>query len=281
MGRSTTLSFVIVVVATLVGGCHPPGPPKADRGDSIPTVGLVGIWEAATDLVFAASMAVDKGGFKAAGPFIPQLERALAEADQSYKAALSQPDVLYLLVDGPIETKMANDATKIRSYGENRPVSLVRTPYPLISIIVGQYYVASGRFGDALKVLDTGLNLPSPFADERVSEARPTFLTERAASLRGLARVPEAMATLDDALSIGWADDPIKARILRMKAVLLIDLAELDAAEELLRASMKIEPANPIAIRELKYISYLRAGGKPRGAAKIIPSVSQPPGQPL
>ncbi|MCS6291434.1 MAG: tetratricopeptide repeat protein [Nitrospira sp.] len=51
---------------------------------------------------------------------------------------------------------------------------------------------------------------------------------------------------------------PLEGPALRGMGVALIDLGDLDLAERWLRESLKVEPANPVAVHELEYIKQRR-----------------------
>jgi len=82
-------------------------------------------------------------------------------------------------------------------------------------------------------------------------------------------------------------DDPIEqltldqSRFLRNKGIILIDLNRIDEAEAALNESIRLEPNNPGARRELQYIQQLRAGHPPSGTTLTRPYAQpQPPPRP-
>jgi tetratricopeptide (TPR) repeat protein len=101
----------------------------------------------------------------------------------------------------------------------------------------------------------------------------PALLGERDAALAALHRPADALADSDEGLRLPQLTDSHRARFLRGRGFALTELNRLDEAEAAYNDSLKIDPNNPIALRELQYIAGLRAG-RPRTATEL--SLPQP-----
>lgn len=92
----------------------------------------------------------------------------------------------------------------------------------------------------------------------------PDLLSEKGLIVHTQGRHDEAVALYQQAAtSRTWATSGQRARAMRGAAVVLIDEGRLDAAESYLRRSLEHEPQSQVALRELRYIEYLRSGGCP------------------
>ena len=106
---------------------------------------------------------------------------------------------------------------------------------------------------DALEAVAAGLQLEPD---------HPTLLCERGLALSQLGRYDAARDAYREALlAREWTPPSVLARALRGEAVALIDLNQLEEAEERLNMSLRLDPSNSTAQNELIYIEYLRQGG--------------------
>jgi WD40 repeat protein len=106
---------------------------------------------------------------------------------------------------------------------------------------------------DALEAVAAGLQLESD---------HPMLLCERGLALSQLGRYDAARDAYREALlAREWTPPSVIARALRGEAVALIDLNQLEEAEERLNMSLSLDPGNSTAQHELIYIEYLRQGG--------------------
>ena len=97
-----------------------------------------------------------------------------------------------------------------------------------------------------------------------------TLLLEKGLILQTTGRHEDAVKYFDMVLnSDGCVTGYETARGLRAKGVSLIDLGKLDEAERAFNESLKIAPANRVALNELEYIRRLRAGGSQKAPLQI------------
>lgn len=230
-------------------------------------------WEPARVLLDAAVARLKAGGIRAIEPQVPELENALTQAPAAIAKARSEPNRVWL-VDGLPET-MAGALTGAANAG-GTPPSVLESPYPLISMILGSYYVEMRRPNDALRVLEAGLALP-PAVPGVPRSMVPALSVERANALGLTGRWQDALVAWERALKLPELSDPVKARILRGRGVALIELKRLNEAEQTFRSALALEPGNANAQNELAYIAALRAG---RPAVKPDIRTGAPPTQP-
>jgi len=238
-------------------------------------------WERAQAVLDETNADLAKGaGYDAVRAHLKDLEGALDGADAVVAATGSDKDVVYVLTDGPADTLFsllavaaAADKSGVK---DTRKTVAVNNPYPAIALYVGSYYNEIGRYDDALRALDRGLAL---FATQGIGfgQHKPSLLAERAIALVQLKRLAEALAAYDEALAAAGDDDAkAKARMHRGRGYVLTELGRLDEAEAAYRQSLKLEPDNALAKRELDYIYKLRLG-VPKAATEIV--TPKPPAQ--
>ncbi len=132
-----------------------------------------------------------------------------------------------------------------------------------------------GRLEHALFCVDCGIELEPD---------HPELWSQKGVVLGKLKRHEAALDCYIRAVTIrDWAPPDQTARALRGKGVQLIDLDRLDEAEAALQQSLRLEPDNDIAHKELEYIEQLR---KQRADTKekipwFLHSFVNPPTDPL
>jgi tetratricopeptide (TPR) repeat protein len=135
--------------------------------------------------------------------------------------------------------------------------------YLLVALLLASEANEHGRSSEALDWANRGLALQPHDQD---------LSLEKVAALQQLGRHDEAFAVLESVLG-----DPVEqltldqSRFLRNKGIILIDLNRIDEAEAALNESIRLEPNNPGARRELQYIQQLRAGHPPSGVTLTRP----------
>jgi len=135
----------------------------------------------------------------------------------------------------------------------SKNVLSVMPSYSKAYYFLGSLAVEQMNYDKALDYLDRAIELEPD---------HPLILSEKALVLSGQGKLSEAAALYLKAHNARpWADKFHKARALRGAAVCLIDLGKLDQAERLLEISLRLEIGNKLALKELDYIQYLRAGG--------------------
>lgn len=234
-------------------------------------------WEKAQAVLTATQADIQKsGGIMSVQAHVLDLERALADANQSFGPAASDGGTSYVLVDGPgsaLVAMMAAAADKSPDPARRKVVAVIN-PYPHISFFLGSYYDEIGKPAEAVRVLDAGLALPT--VKGVASENQPFLIAERGAALNALRRFPEALADFEAGLKIEGLDDRYRARLLRGRGFALTELSRLDEAEASYRDSLKIDPSSPVAARELQYIARLRAGGPATAVELTMPNAPKP-----
>ncbi|MBI3444046.1 MAG: tetratricopeptide repeat protein [Magnetospirillum sp.] len=195
-------------------------------------------------------------GLRSARQHIPALERELSDAGAAYAVAEAPGETKYVLVDGMAETL----GGLLKGAEEKRKTIAVKSPYPPISLVLASYYNEVNLPADALRVLDAGLALPQQIGDAKLGMHLPLLVSERGVALGRLKRWPEALANYQTGLALPALMDRDRARMLRGRGVILVELKRLDEAEAAFNDSLKVEPKNSIAVNELRYIAELRRG---------------------
>jgi tetratricopeptide (TPR) repeat protein len=229
-------------------------------------------WEGAHALLNSVIAKIRGGGILGLAADAPALETALAAAPKQQGIIVG--DHAYLLSDGGAQTLMllAAAAAKDSPYA-GHAVTAVDDPYPTISFLLGSYYDEVGKPGQALRLLDAGLALPSQVGPVPGLH-RPLLVSERGAALVSLHRWADALADYDGGLTLHGLEPRMQARLLRGRGMSLTELGRLDDAEAAYRQSLTFDPNNPIALQELAYIASQRAGApKSESALRSV----QPP----
>lgn len=132
--------------------------------------------------------------------------------------------------------------------------------YGRASLLLGWWYNHTRQYAEASKALDHGLTL-QPDNPYLVSEKGMVLVVRR--------QFPEALALYDDWFSRQMEDPPgtpNRARLLRARGFVLIELKRLDEAEAAYTEALEIEPDHKGARQELAYIQELRGGtASPKG----------------
>lgn len=249
-----TLSLA-VALAVAVGACAEDPRVLEERAKA--EAAAARPWEPARVLLDSAVARLKVGGIRVIEPQVPELEAALAKAPEAIAKARSEPNRVWL-VDGAPEMMGAALQADPANAG-TAPARVLENPYPLISMILGSYYVEMRRPNDALRVLDAGLALP-PAVPGLPRSLVPALSVERANALGLMGRWLDALVAWERALKLPEMSDPVKARILRGRGVALIELKRLNEAEQSFRSALALEPGNASAQNELAYIAALRAG---------------------
>ena len=125
--------------------------------------------------------------------------------------------------------------------------------YPKAYYLLGCICVREKKYNEALEYLEAG---------HRLEPHNPQFLIIKAEAYVGLGDRKKAVSLYEQVGEISpWLAEEDKARALRGKGIQLIELGELDAAEESLEESLKYEPESEVAASQLEYIRYLRSPG--------------------
>jgi tetratricopeptide (TPR) repeat protein len=194
------------------------------------------------------------------------MEQALAGAKHSTELAAAAG---YVLTDGLGDTLTALAAAS----KAGKTATAVANPYPMIALALGSYYNETVRTDDALRVLEIGIAL------DPLAETTQALYIERGNALVVVKRFDAALANGDEALKLTSLDPRVKAHVQRERGYALTELGRLDEAVAAYNDSLKDDPGNATAQRELAYIAQLKTGAKPTPSGGLVP-LQQPKTQP-
>lgn len=219
---------------------------------------------------------LQRDGVKAVAPYAQTIEAALKRAPAYFPDGLVANGKRYMMVDGKAETEIAMARAKIlaKSDGTTLPAETLDNAYAFLGHELGVYYDEIGKFEDGVRVLDQTLAL-SPDPAARKGETMGGMLIEKSFALTELKRYDEALSVCDEALAIPTLTVKDRSRAYRGKGFVYTETDRLDDALAAYRESLKVEPGNPRALNEIRYIEGLKAGGKK------VPSTTIPLGNPL
>ena len=223
------------------------------------------VWEKDIALLNQVTAEARAGGLRAVSPKVGVLKKALAGAKSLFPGPTELGGTRYVLVEGKAEATAA-----LARLGKGGGVTAIDNPYPSIALILGSFYVETGKFADAVKVLDAGLAL-SPLPKDRLGFTVPGLISERGVALGQLKRWKEALANYDAGLGIAKMDKGQRALHNRGRGFVLVELGRLDEGEAAYKASLKLEPGNGIAKNELAYIASIKGGAKPFKGSVVSP----------
>jgi tetratricopeptide (TPR) repeat protein len=205
-------------------------------------------------------------------PHVAELEKELADGAAT-PPALDADGKMVMLTDSPAESlaAMAEAATKKQS------ATAQPNPYPDIALLLALYYNEMHRFDDALRVIDAGLKLAHT---QTLGQHLPHLFSERANAYGQMKRSDQALAVCDAGLTLPADKDMDRARFQRCRGFNLTELGRLDDAENAYNESLKLEPNNALATRELAYIARLKAGGTRAPTEQVTTHLPQDATQP-
>lgn len=231
-------------------------------------------WTEAARVTRETEADIQKDGILGVKTHVEALENALNEGSKVFPLNPVADGTVTILTDGAMEAIAALAAAA----GAKQKAIAVANPYPAIGLYLGVYYNEIGKPEDALRVLDLGLKLTS--SDLNLGAHLPALYAEKAASLEDLKRFADGLQACETGLALSVMDDRDRARLYRCRAFNLVELNRLDDAEASYRQSLKLDPGNPLALKELDYIARLRTGQPRAPTEQILPPVSPPPAQP-
>lgn len=138
----------------------------------------------------------------------------------------------------------------VAAAGTSTDIYWVAPSYSRAYLLLGSIAVEDKDLARAADLLDRGLAL----------EAHPQLQTERALVMAHTGDLPGALALYVAASESTVGTDADRARAWRGRGAVLIDLGQLDEAEQAYRRSLELEPEQKLALSELEYIRQLRAG---------------------
>lgn len=272
-GSAAALAGVLALI--LPGTAMAQSPAPAQPGSQIVLGGGRPLPAAeAEDLVAydAAMEAFQRRGFAGLNPHLSKLRRAMNRAPASYPV-IEQVGGNWIvrtndMADGLMLSVMATTQARTASPDGQVNVSTQPNVYPMIALLLGSVAVERHDYREALTWLDRGLAL-QPF--ERL------VLTERIAALHGMRRWAEALKAADEALASGDMLIAIHpASLHRKRGFSLVELGRLDEAQAAYEESLKTEPDNATAQRELEYIRGLRRGAARTPMELVAPGAAPP-----
>lgn len=224
----------------------------------------------ATTLMKAADADIARSGLAGIPPHVAELEKALADGAADFPPKPGTDGKAIALTDGTAETLMA----MIAYSNQKQAAVAIPSPYPEIGLMLAIQYNQVRQPQEALRVIDAVFKLKT-VKDAFIGAHDAALLSEQAAAYVLLKRWSDALASQDAGLKAAQ-NDRDKARSQRGRGFALVELGQLNDAAGAYQESLKLEPGNAIAQRELAYIARLRAGG-PAGAPQvIIPGAGQP-----
>jgi tetratricopeptide (TPR) repeat protein len=123
-------------------------------------------------------------------------------------------------------------------------------PAPDVENYMGFLCVKRRQFDQAIEFLDKGM---------RLEPTKPKFKLEKARALVHSGRREETFALVNELGPHVISSDLAFAQ--RGRGFVLIELGQLDEAENAFKASLELEPQSEAAWGELQYIAHLREGG--------------------
>lgn len=216
------------------------------------------VWVEAQAHLNAAIQDVSVSGIHAVAKYVPQLQETLKTGVPVMRYNDLGNGHIVVLADGTMQALLSlappDDAAPVKG-----TVSVIPTPYLMISLLLGSYYNEIGKSSDALDVLNLGIGL-SDIKGMGVGDHDSKLLSEKSVALNALKRFDESLANNDIALALQSLRDSDRALLLRGRGYVLTELGRLDEAEKAYQRSLICEPGNALARNELTYIAQLRAG---------------------
>jgi len=131
----------------------------------------------------------------------------------------------------------------------------IKNAYPRAFYYLGFMMMEAKEWGKAIEFLEKG---------QALEPTNPNFTTEKAQAFAQLGDHQKALELYKQAQTINaHSNEHKKAVALRGEGFVLTEMGDLDGAEKAYCESLKIEPKNKLAQKELKYIARLRSGRKP------------------
>jgi tetratricopeptide (TPR) repeat protein len=223
-----------------------------------------------------ANDAIGRGQFNELTPMIKDMEAALAKPDLPEQID-GRP---VILTDGPVERALIEHyltTPEGKPLAASNPV-FVDDPYPLIAHIIGLHYNELGQPEFALPALRAGWELLTKRHAAKFADTTPALVCELGVTLNHENQFDAALLLYDFALTLPTDRHDVRATAHRGRGYSLIELERLDEAEAAYQESLKLEPGNAIAKRELAYITSLNHGKPSLGKGPMVlnPAAARP-----
>jgi tetratricopeptide (TPR) repeat protein len=184
------------------------------------------------------------------------LSDVIANAPHDYVYQYEQDGTLHMKFWSPEE--FLHYTTWQSEHGDDRSIVWIESAYPRAYYYLAFLKVEAEEYESAIELLEKG---------QYLEPGNIRFTLEKAQVYFRMGHHQEALDLFDNVQAPGpHVSGGDVAKALRGKGVVLIDLGDLDLAEQNLRQSLRYDPTSQMAIGELEYIQHLRAGGESVGA---------------
>ena len=178
------------------------------------------------------------------------LEEVVANAPEEYVYQRDDGDTRYIKFWDKEE--FDHYVTWQRDHGNTGSITWMPSAYPPAYYYLGFISVKEQQYSEAIELLDAG---------HRLEPTNPKFALEKAVAYTHLGDYQRALSLYDQVREVGPHISPAdKAQALRGKAVILVEMGNLDAGEALLNESLAHDPDSSVAANELAVIEKLRSG---------------------
>ncbi len=206
-------------------------------------------------LVDAAMRDFQHAGYDALAQHLDDLRNVLDHAPACYPLIERRGEDIIVRDDMADQTTMLALTTTAATQQRHAAIRSAENVYGSASLLVGSYSNEMHRFDDAVSAIDRGLAL---------QPSNQYLVLEKATALGQLRRFDEQVGLLQAELDSPDAALTLdRARFERNLGAALIDLDRLDEAEAALNESIRLQPDNPAARNELRYLAQVRAGRVP------------------
>jgi len=202
--------------------------------------------------VDAAVRALGGGDFKRAESL---LRDVISRAPSTYEYATEQPGGVFMRFWDQQEFVHYTNwlQQNFQPLYRNRSIFWIPSAYPRAYYYMGFLKIKTQHYHDALVYLEEGYRL----------EPNAKFRLEMAQALIMLGRHQEALAIYDEVEEPGpFSGLREQSAALRGRGFVLIELGDINQAEETFRESLKLDPESKVALSELEYIAQLREQGQ-------------------
>jgi len=178
----------------------------------------------------------------------------LNRVEASFRDLMTNPSASYVSV----ETRSEFEAIR-QKVGTGKEMIWLDFGFGLMLHLKAFLQSTAKQYDEALLLLDEQIKY-SP------TSVQPH--NERGYILNSQRRFAEALASYEKALHLSRSVEsarPVEAVALRGKGFSLIELGELEQAQSAFEASLRIEPGNGLAKKELQYIKFLKSKRKESG----------------
>ncbi|MCB0166443.1 MAG: hypothetical protein KDI79_19595 [Anaerolineae bacterium] len=179
------------------------------------------------------------------------LNRVIQNTPNNYIYQWEENDTLFIKFWDQAE--FVHYATWQKQQDITKTVYWIKSAYPRAYYYLGFLSVKTQQYERALTFLNRGHDL---------EPTNPKFNLEKA-------HVHLRLGQLENALDLYHKIDTIGPHVsardvavaMRGRGFVLIEMKKLDEAEAMFKQSLEFEPANKVALNELRYIEHLRHGG--------------------